>query len=243
MEQKQRCVIIGAAEIQNYEKIKKYFRNDDYYIYCDAGLKHQEALGVWPNLIIGDFDSYSKAEMERKYQEIKNAHEDSLNQNQKQAQAAARKPPELIVLPCEKDDTDTVFAVKEAMRRNFAEFLLVGVIGQRLDHTLANVSILYMLDEAGKQGRILDDYSEMQLVSGSPVRIDDTCAYFSLLNLSGQAEGVTIKHAKYPLQDAAIHCEYQYGVSNEVLPGETAEVTVARGKLLLIKILPSAARR
>ena len=236
MEQKQRCVIIGAAEIQNYEKIKKYFRNDDYYIYCDAGLKHQEALGVWPNLIIGDFDSYSKAEMERKYQEIKNAHEDSLNQNQKQAQAAARKPPELIVLPCEKDDTDTVFAVKEALRRNFAEFLLVGVIGQRLDHTLANVSILYMLDEAGKQGRILDDYSEMQLVSGSPVRIDDTCAYFSLLNVSGQAEGVTIKHAKYPLQDAAIHCEYQYGVSNEVLPGETAEVTVARGKLLLIKI-------
>ena len=236
MEQKQRCVIIGAAEIQNYEKIKKYFRNDDYYIYCDAGLKHQEALGVWPNLIIGDFDSYSKAEMERKYQEIKNGHEDSLNQNQKQAQAAARKPPELIVLPCEKDDTDTVFAVKEAMRRNFAEFLLVGVIGQRLDHTLANVSILYMLDEAGKEGRILDDYSEMQLVSGSPVRIDDTCAYFSLLNVSGQAEGVTIKHAKYPLQDAAIHCEYQYGVSNEVLPGETAEVTVARGKLLLIKI-------
>lgn len=236
MEQKQRCVIIGAAEIQNYEKIKKYFRNDDYYIYCDAGLKHQEALGVWPNLIIGDFDSYSKAEMERKYQEIKNAHEDSLNQNQKQAQAAARKPPELIVLPCEKDDTDTVFAVKEAMRRNFAEFLLVGVIGQRLDHTLANVSILYMLDEAGKQGRILDDYSEMQLVSGSPARIDDTCAYFSLLNVSGQAEGVTITHAKYPLQDAAIHCEYQYGVSNEVLPGETAEVTVARGKLLLIKI-------
>ena len=236
MEQKQRCVIIGAAEIQNYEKIKKYFRNDDYYIYCDAGLKHQEALGVWPNLIIGDFDSYSKAEMERKYQEIKNAHEDSLNQNQKQAQAAARKPPELIVLPCEKDDTDTVFAVKEALRRNFAEFLLVGVIGQRLDHTLANVSILYMLDEAGKEGRILDDYSEMQLVSGSPVRIDDTCAYFSLLNLSGQAEGVTITHAKYPLQDAAIHCEYQYGVSNEVLPGETAEVTVARGKLLLIKI-------
>ena len=243
MEQKQRCVIIGAAEIQNYEKIKKYFRNDDYYIYCDAGLKHQARLGVWPDLIIGDFDSYSKAEMERKYQEIKNAHEDSLNQNQKQAQAAARKPPELIVLPCEKDDTDTVFAVKEAMRRNFAEFLLVGVIGQRLDHTLANVSILYMLDEAGKEGRILDDYSEMQLVSGSPVRIDDTCAYFSLLNVSGQAEGVTIKHAKYPLQDATIHCEYQYGVSNEVLPGETAEVTVARGKLLLIKILPSAARR
>ena len=217
MEYQKRCVIIGAAEIHNYAKIKTYFRNDDYYIYCDAGLKHQEALGVWPDLIIGDFDSYAKPEMEQKYRRVGDA-------------------PELIVLPCEKDDTDTVFAVKEAMRRGFADFLLVGVIGQRLDHTLANVSILYMLDEAGKQGRILDDYSEMQLVSGSPVRIDDTCAYFSLLNLSGQAEGVTITHAKYPLQDAVICCDYQYGVSNEVLPGETAEVTVARGKLLLIKI-------
>ena len=51
-------MIIGAAEIQNYEKIKTHFGNDDYYIYCDAGLKHQEALGVWPDLIIGDFDSY-----------------------------------------------------------------------------------------------------------------------------------------------------------------------------------------
>ena len=63
MEQKQRCVIIGAAEIQNYEKIKSCLNKNDYYIYCDAGLKHQEALGVWPDLIIGDFDSYSKAEM------------------------------------------------------------------------------------------------------------------------------------------------------------------------------------
>lgn len=217
MEYQKRCVIVGAAEIHDYEKIKTYFRSDDYYIYCDAGLKHQEALGAWPNLIIGDFDSYSKDEMEQKYRRAGDA-------------------PELIVLPCEKDDTDTVFAVKEALRRGFADFLLVGVIGQRLDHTLGNVSILYMLDEAGKQGRILDDYSEMQIVSGSPVQIDDTCAYFSLLNLSGQADGVTITHAKYPLQDAAIHCDYQYGVSNEVLPGETAEVTVARGKLLLIKI-------
>ena len=206
-----KCVIIGAADIKDYARAKNYLRKDDFYIFCDAGLKHAEALGMKPDLIIGDFDSYSKEE-------------------------ALKQGIETIVLPCEKDDTDTVFAVKEAMRRNFAEFLLVGVIGQRLDHTLANVSILYMLDEAGKQGRILDDYSEMQLVSGSPVRIDDTCAYFSLLNLSGQAEGVTITHAKYPLQDAAIHCEYQYGVSNEVLPGETAEVTVTRGKLLLIKI-------
>ena len=105
MEQKQRCVIIGAAEIQNYEKIKTHFRNGDYYIYCDAGLKHQEKLGVWPDLIIGDFDSYSKAEMERKYQRVGDT-----SMPADANTAACGDAPELIVLPCEKDDTDTVFA-------------------------------------------------------------------------------------------------------------------------------------
>ena len=106
MEQKERCVIIGAAEIQNYEEIKTHFRNDDYYIYCDAGLKHQEKLGVWPDLIIGDFDSYSKAEMEQKYQRVGDP-----SMPADANTAACGDAPELIVLPCEKDDTDTVFAV------------------------------------------------------------------------------------------------------------------------------------
>ena len=108
----------------------------------DAGLKHTEALGMKPDLIIGDFDSYSKEE-------------------------ALKQGIETIVLPCEKDDTDTVFAVKEGMRRDFSEFLLLGGIGQRLDHTLGNVSILLMLDKAGRRGMIVDDYSEMSLVGQS----------------------------------------------------------------------------
>ena len=57
---------------------------------------------------------------------------------------------ETIVLPCEKDDTDTVFAVKEALKRGFQDFLLIGVIGGRLDHTLGNVSLLLMLDAHGR---------------------------------------------------------------------------------------------
>ena len=47
-----------------------------------------------------------------------------------------------------------------------------------------------------------------------------------------------IRGAKYPLEGAEITCEYQYGVSNEVLPGQTAVVTVGQGRLLLIKVLP-----
>ena len=83
---------------------------------------------------------------------------------------------------------------------------------------------------------IVDDYSEMSLVGQVPAYIDGSFSYFSVLNISGKAEGVTIEGAKYPLKDAVIPCDYQYGVSNEVLAGERAVVSVADGRLLLIKV-------
>lgn len=203
-----RCVIVGGADINNYSFIREKLCADDYVVFCDSGLKHLEQLQAKPSLIVGDFDSHE------------NPHLDV----------------ETIVLPCEKDDTDTVFAVKEAIKRGFDNFLLIGVIGARLDHTLGNVSILLYLDSLGKKGYIIDDYSEMEIVSEKPVSIADSYSFFSLLNITGCAKGITITGAKYPLADAEISCEYQYGVSNEVLPGETATVSVKRGKLLLIKI-------
>ena len=203
-----RCVIVGGADIHNYPRICEKLRGDDYVIFCDSGLKHLQALGARPCLIVGDFDSHENPRLEV----------------------------ETIVLPCEKDDTDTVFAVKEAVRRGFEDFLLIGVVGARLDHTLGNVSILLYLDSLGKRGCILDDYSEMEIVSAEPVSIGTEYAFFSLLNVTGCARGITITGAKYPLEGGEITCEYQYGISNEVLPGQTAQVRVERGKLLLIKV-------
>ena len=202
-----RCVIVGGAHINNYVYIRSCLRKDDFIVFCDSGLKHLEALQAAPNLIVGDFDSHE------------NPHLDV----------------ETIVLPCEKDDTDTVFAVKEAIKRGYDNFLLIGVVGARLDHSLGNVAILLYLDSLGKKGCIIDDYSEMEIVSDKPVSICDRYSFFSLLNITGCAKGITITGAKYPLDDGEITCEYQYGVSNEVLSGENAIVFVKCGKLLLIK--------
>lgn len=205
---KKRCVVIGGADIENYDRVCRYLRDDDFYVFCDSGLSHMNFLGVDPNLIVGDFDSYQ------------NPHLDV----------------ETIVLPREKDDTDTVFAVKEAIKRGFTDFLLIGVVGKRLDHTLGNISILLYLDALGLTGTVVDNYSEMQIVSGKSATIECVFSFFSLLNISGAADGITIENAKYPLHRARISCEYQYGVSNEVLPGKTAKVTVEEGKLLLVKV-------
>ena len=140
------------------------------------------------------------------------------------------------MLPCEKDDTDTVYAVKEAVKRGFDNFLLLGAAGGRLDHTLGNLSILLSLHAQGKRALLLDDYSEMEVVGREPAYIDDSFPFFSLLNISGTARGVTIEDAKYPLRDAEIPCTYQYGVSNEVLPGRRARVSVEEGELLLVRV-------
>lgn len=205
-----RCVIIGGADIGRYRRIRAHLQRDDFYICCDSGLKHREGLGIAPDLIVGDFDSHANPHL----------------------------PVETLVLPREKDDTDTVFAAKEALARGFRQFLLLGVTGGRLDHTLGNLSLLLMLHAGGVPTVALDDYSEMQIVADKPVLVEDRYPFFSLLNISGLARGVTIRNAKYPLLNAEITCEYQYGISNEVLPGRTAEVSVREGRLLLIKVLP-----
>ena len=203
----ERCVIVGGADINNYGFIRERLCVDDFVIFCDSGLKHMKNLQAQPSLIVGDFDSHENPRLDV----------------------------ETIVLPCDKDDTDTVYAVKEEIKRGYDNFLLIGVVGARLDHTLGNVSILLYLDSLNKKGCIIDDYSEMEIVSNEPVSICDDYSFFSLLNISGGAKGITITGAKYPLTNAEITCEYQYGVSNEVLSGQTAYVSVLEGCLLLIK--------
>lgn len=203
-----RCVIIGGGEIRNAAAVKKYLSENDFYIFCDSGLFHMEKLGISPNLIVGDFDSHERPETEI----------------------------ETIVLPREKDDTDTVFAVKEGIKRGFCDFLLLGVCGGRLDHTLGNISILLMLHSKGLSGKIVDDYSEIEILDSETKYIDNSFSYFSLLNIGGTCRGVFEKNAKFPLEDGEITAEYQYGISNEVLPEKVAEVNVKEGRALLIKV-------
>ena len=203
-----RYVIVGGAPINDYESIKKHLRDDDFFAVCDCGLRHIEKLGITPDLIIGDFDSF-----ERPNTEI-----------------------ETIALPREKDDTDTFFAAKEGVKRGFDEFLLVGVIGGRLDHSLGNISILLYLDSLGLKATAIDDYSVIEIVSRNVAYIESKYKFFSLLNITGVAKGITIRNAKFPLVDGEINCDYQYGVSNEPVGDSPAEVSVKEGKLLLVKV-------
>ena len=208
-----RCVVVAGGELRDYERAKTFLREDDFFVFCDGGLGHADGLCVTPSLIVGDFDS-CKAELLEKWE----------------------GRCETIHLPCEKDDTDTLYAVKTAVNRGFEDFLILGAMGARFDHAFANVSILLFLDNIGKSALLVDDYSVMRVVGKNPVYIEDDCSYFSIMTIAGDAGGINIRGAKYPLENATLKCDYQMGVSNEVLPGHTAEVNVENGRVLVVKI-------
>ncbi len=203
-----KAVIIGGAPVSDYKRARSFIDENDYIIFCDSGLAHSEKLGIKPNLIIGDFDSHE------------NPHSSA----------------ETIVLPHMKDDTDTVFAVKEVIKRGFDSCVMLGCAGGRIDHTAGNISALLMLENAGVKAMLADDYCEMEILTDKEKYIEDSYPYFSLLCLFGQAKGVNISGALYPLENAEIKPDYQYGISNEPLPGETAKVSVKEGRLLLVKV-------
>ncbi len=203
-----RCVIVGGAQIKRYDISKSYLREDDYMIYCDCGLKHRDGLGRDADLIIGDFDSYD------------NPHSDT----------------ETIVLPTVKDDTDTVYAMKEALSRGFDDFLFLGVFGGRFDQTLSNLSMLLKLFKLGKTALAVDDRGETEIFGSQKVYIEDKYRFFSVIAYASDIKGVNIRNARYPLENADVTVDWSFGVSNEVLPGKTAEVWADEGTPVLIKI-------
>ena len=199
-----RCVIIGGGELADLDRIKKLFCDGDFIIACDAGFVHTQNLNITPHLLVGDFDSIDVPETDV----------------------------ETIVLPTKKDDTDSFFALKEAIKRGFDSFLLLGMTGGRLDHTLCAVSMLEYLLSRGLYGEIIDDTTRIR-VTDSALDIDPSCRYFSVFAKS-TAHGVTIKNAKYCLDNADISADYQYGISNE--PLANACVSVADGRLIIMEI-------
>ncbi len=200
-----RCVIIGGGEIADPQFLKDNITDGDFVICCDAGYLHAKRSGITPHLIVGDFDSADVPDTSV----------------------------ETIVLPCEKDDTDSFFAAKEGLKRGFTQFLLIGVTGGRLDHTFAAISIIEFLQNADACGQIIDKTTRIR-VCRDTITVNAGCRYFSVF-ANGFAKGVCISGAKYNLDNAEIYSRYQYGVSNEVV-SDFATVTVGQGTLIVMEI-------
>ena len=181
-------------------------KGEDYVIAADRGYDSLMAYGVPPDLVVGDFDSLGHTPSH----------------------------PNVIQLPCAKDDTDMVFALRKGLGLGYRRFVLLGGVGGRLEHTLGNLQILDWLTTQGAQGFLAGEKTvATALRSGSLTFPASMSGYLSIFCNSGEARGVTLSGLKFPLEDALLTSSFPVGVSNEFL-GQVAQVTVRDGSLLLL---------
>lgn len=201
-----RVVIVSAGEIS--AEVQALLRPDDRIIACDAGYRRCEQLGVVPHIVVGDFDSAPQPDR-----------------------------PDLVVLPHIKDDTDTHYAAKLAVQQGAQEVLMLGALGgRRMEHTLANLSTGLWLSKQGVSVTLADANSRITYVlPGKPQQYHrDGYQYLSVFPLEGKAEGVCIRGAFYPLENAVLEADFPIGVSNEYA-NDVVEIACAHGSLLVVE--------
>jgi thiamine pyrophosphokinase len=190
-----------------------------YVICADGGVAHALAAGVAPDVLIGDFDSADEGDV---------------------ARAAAAGPLEIIRLNPEKDDTDMMAAVKHGIARGMSDFLLVGGLSGRFDHSVGNVQMLSFLLDMGCSGWVVDGANRCTMIgsdgsgAGMIELAPDASSYFSVFSYTERSVGVSIRRAKYETDKILLTHSYPVGVSNEFIEGESVLIEVDEGRLLIV---------
>lgn len=176
----------------------------DYILAADGGLAHSQRLGLQPNGIIGDFDSLGYV------------------------------PTGATVFPVEKDDTDSMLAIRQGLALGYRRFVLYGALdGPRLDHTVANLQALQYLADQGAEGYLSGVDTLVTVVKNGKLSFPDTAeGIVSVFCMGPNATGVTLKGLQYPLTDGTLTASMPLGVSNHFI-GEKSTISVKNGTLLV----------
>lgn len=201
---KKKCTVVSGAPEENVEYIRDYLE-DSFVISADSGFRKLEKLGVLPDLAVGDFDSSNVPDFDG----------------------------ELIVLPTHKDDTDTLYALKQAIKRGYNNITVVGGIGNRFDHSFSNVVNIDYCKSQGADCKIVTPNSEI-FIAYDTVRIPKgRYEYFSLFAFGGECRGLTIAGAEYLLNDYTLQCGTSMCQSNRI-KDKYCTISFKSGKLLVV---------
>ncbi len=183
--------------------------DDDIIIAADSGYKNAKRLGVTPKILIGDFDSLK-------------ARPDDVD--------------EIIDLPCEKDVTDTQYAVDVALKRGANEIYIICGTGGRFDHAISNMCLLEGLYKKGVRGVIVSGQNRIRYIKDTGIIIirDKNYKYFSVLAADEKVKGVSIEGGKYPLSKKTLTRVDQFAVSNEI-EKNAALITVKKGGIYIVE--------
>ena len=177
----------------------------DYLVAADGGFSHLQALDLTPQAIIGDFDSLGHI------------------------------PNGAMAFPVEKDDTDSMLAIRHGLAQGYHRFLLYGALdGPRLDHTIANLQALQFLADHQAQGFLIGSHQIATVIKNQTLRFSpDAQGILSVFCMGSDATGVGIRGLKYSLENGTLSAGFPLGVSNHFI-GKPGEITVTNGSLLVI---------
>ena len=199
------CLIITGGDYNDLPKDISY----DRVIACDLGFEYAKKMGISPDVVLGDFDSYD-AENVRKEGFLP------------------------IIYPSKKDDSDTMLAIKHAISKGFDDIVITCALGGRTDHMLANIQSLSYAKEQGANVTIVGDKETITVISKETKEITgnpgDT---FSLFSLTDECKNVTIKGSEYDVEDITLNNSFPLGLSNK-LQKEKAAISLSEGMLLVI---------
>ncbi len=206
------CLIISGGDYDGFLPDIKY----DYLIACDLGYDYATRLGLSPDLILGDFDSYDESKINGNIPVLKS--------------------------PPEKDDTDTMLAIRYAMEHDYKHIILLCALGKRLDHMLSNIQSMAYIAKGGGVGEIISSDEHIRTLSP----LDKTVRFnkrenhsFSLFSVTDECSGLCISGAKYSGKDITISNTFPLGQSNE-WKDSYISVSIRTGILLVIESrLPS----
>lgn len=198
-----RCFIFGALPV---EKLNVAPCEDDLVIAADNGYAVTKALGIKPDIVVGDFDSLGTIPTHKN----------------------------LIRLNVRKDDTDMEHAVNVALEKGCDDFIICGAVGGKLDHTLANIALAEHIALSGGRALFIGDDSTFTVIRDSslnlPARKTGRISVFSLCEIS---RGVTIRGLDYEAEEIALKRSVTRGVSNAFI-GKPSEISVTDGTLLIV---------
>ena len=208
-----RAIIIANGQIHDGDFLRSLVAPTDLVICADGGVSNALALGLQPQVVIGDLDSF-----------------DSDLQAQLEGEGC-----QVLVYPARKDETDLELALYYAIDIGVDEILILGALGGRIDQTLANVLLLALPELRSVQARILDGRQEVFLIRDEALvegQVGDT---LSLLPLTEEVTGIYTEGLEYPLENGTLYLGPALGVSN-TLTAPQARVRVGQGLLLAVII-------
>ena len=178
----------------------------DYIIACDRGYAYALRENIRPHLLMGDFDSYS-----------------------------GTLPVDIPVerFKKEKDDTDTMLAIRKAIELGFDSVRLCCAMGGRLDHLYANIQSLAFGLKAGLRISMEDENSFVTMLSPGEHCLEKRDGFsLSLFAFSQRVENISIRGAKYELEKGNLENSFPLGASNEFR--DDVHISFERGQLLVV---------